>query len=171
MLRKTCRLLVRRSWLRLHLPCTPAVLSVDSPGIWSLLKIRGLSHFDILGPYRCIAPDARALKARTRSKKLFPWRPLGGRIPDHNIGKIVSNSEAAHHNGGHNTIGLKLGTSTCTIGERSRHGVKISAEDISSSEDGSLCYPKSEGDGGSSRSGPPRVCEERTRGLPAGFTE
>lgn len=56
------------SWLRLHLPCTHAVSSVDNPGIWSL--------------YRCIAPNVRAyLKARTRNKKLFPWRPLGVENP------------------------------------------------------------------------------------------
>lgn len=70
------------SWLRLHFPCTRAVLSVDDPGIWSLLKIRGLAHFDIIGPHRCIAPSVRKhLKARTRNKKLFPWRPLGVENP------------------------------------------------------------------------------------------
>lgn len=63
------------SWLRLHLPCTHVVSSVDDPGVWSLLKIRGLSHFDI-------APNVRAyLKARTRNKKLFPWRLLGVENP------------------------------------------------------------------------------------------
>lgn len=42
----------------------------------------GLSHFDILGPHRCIVPNVRTyLKARTCSKKLFPWRPLGVENP------------------------------------------------------------------------------------------
>jgi hypothetical protein len=66
------------TWLRLQLPYTHAVVSVDDPGIWSLLKIRNVARFDIVGRYSCIAPDVRRyLKARTSSKKLFPWRPLG----------------------------------------------------------------------------------------------
>jgi hypothetical protein len=70
------------SWLRLHLPHGRAVVSVDDPGIWSLLKIRALARLDILGPRGCIAPDVRAhLKSRTRKKNLFPWRPLGVENP------------------------------------------------------------------------------------------
>jgi hypothetical protein len=70
------------SWLRLHLPGTYAVTSVDDPGMWSLLKIRKLARFDIIGNYRCISSDARDyLKARSRNKKLFPWRPLGVENP------------------------------------------------------------------------------------------
>jgi hypothetical protein len=47
-----------------------------------LLKIRGLAHFTILGPYGCIVPHVRkCLKARTQQKKLFPWRPLGSENP------------------------------------------------------------------------------------------
>jgi hypothetical protein len=70
------------SWLRLHLPYTHAVSSVDDLGIWSLLKIRNLARFDILGPHRCIAPKVREyLKGMTRNKRLFPWRPLGVENP------------------------------------------------------------------------------------------
>lgn len=70
--------MMRISWLRLCLPCSPAISSVDDPGLWSLLKIRNLPHLTILGPHGCIASDVRkCLKARTHKKKLFPWRPLG----------------------------------------------------------------------------------------------
>lgn len=73
------------SWLQLDLPYPDAVSSVDDPGIWSLLKIRGLPHLTISGPRRCIAPTVRAwLKARTRRKKLFPWQPLGVENPGPN---------------------------------------------------------------------------------------
>ena len=66
----------------LYFPCSYAVVSVDDPGIWSLLKIRNLAHFDTVGYYRRITPDVRGhLKARTRNKKLFPWRPLGVENP------------------------------------------------------------------------------------------
>lgn len=69
---------MRISWLRLCLPSSPAILSVDDPGLWSLSKIRNLPHLTILGPRGCIAPEVRkCLKARTHMKKLFPWRPLG----------------------------------------------------------------------------------------------
>jgi hypothetical protein len=77
--------LMQVSWLQLCLPCWGAVSSVDDPGIWSLLKIRGLPHLTISGPRRCIAPTVRAwLKARTRRKKLFPWQPLGVENPGPN---------------------------------------------------------------------------------------
>ncbi|PSS18330.1 hypothetical protein M430DRAFT_237893 [Amorphotheca resinae ATCC 22711] len=70
------------SWLRIHLRCTKAILSVDDPGIWSLLKIRGLPRLEVVGPRRCISPLVRKyLKARTRSQRLFPWRPLGVENP------------------------------------------------------------------------------------------
>lgn len=69
---------MRISWLRLCLPSSPAISSVDDPGLWSLLKIRNLPHLTILGPHGCIASEVRkCLKARTHMKKLFPWRPLG----------------------------------------------------------------------------------------------
>ena len=60
----------------------PALLTCDifrdDPGIWSLLKIRNLPHLTILGPRGCIAPEVRKhLKARTHTRNLFPWRPLG----------------------------------------------------------------------------------------------
>lgn len=66
-------------WLQFRLRHRRAVLSVDDPGIWSLLKIRGLARLDIRGPHGCIASKVRAhLKSRTHSKKnLFPWHPLG----------------------------------------------------------------------------------------------
>ncbi len=66
------------SWLRLCLLSSPAISSVDDPGVWSLLKIRNLPHLTIRGPHGCIAPTVRKhLKARKHMKKLFPWRPLG----------------------------------------------------------------------------------------------
>ncbi|KAH6712127.1 hypothetical protein BKA61DRAFT_691780 [Leptodontidium sp. MPI-SDFR-AT-0119] len=69
---------MRISWLRICLPSSPLISSVDDPRIWSLLKIRNLPHLTILGPRGCIAPEVRKhLKARTQTKKLFPWRPLG----------------------------------------------------------------------------------------------
>jgi hypothetical protein len=38
---------------------------------WSLLKIRNLARFDILGPHRCIAPNVREyLKGRAQQKTL-----------------------------------------------------------------------------------------------------
>jgi hypothetical protein len=70
--------LMQISWLRLHLPYSQTISSVDDPGVWSLLKIRNLQHLTILGPRGCIASDVRkCLKAQTHKKKLFPWRPLG----------------------------------------------------------------------------------------------
>ena len=70
--------LLQLSWLRLCLPYSQTITSVDEPGVWSLLKIRNLRHLTILGPHGCIASDVRrCLKARTHKKKLFPWRPLG----------------------------------------------------------------------------------------------
>ena len=70
--------LMRISWLRLCLPYSQAISSVDDPGVWSLLKIRNLQHLTILGPHGCIASNVRKrLRAQTRKKKLFPWRPLG----------------------------------------------------------------------------------------------
>lgn len=69
---------MRISWLRICLPSSPAISSVDDPGIWSLLKIRNLPHLTILGPRGCIAPEVRKhLKTRTHTKKLFPWRTVG----------------------------------------------------------------------------------------------
>ena len=69
---------MRISWLRVCLPSSAAISSVDDPGLWSLLKIRNLPHLTIRGPHSCIAPEVRKhLKARTHTKKLFPWRPLG----------------------------------------------------------------------------------------------
>ncbi|KAJ8058228.1 hypothetical protein OCU04_012424 [Sclerotinia nivalis] len=69
---------MRISWLRLCLPSSPAISSVDDPGLWSLLKIRNLPHLKIRGPHGSIAPEVpKHLKARTHMKKLFPWRPLG----------------------------------------------------------------------------------------------
>ncbi|PVH70237.1 hypothetical protein DL98DRAFT_141914 [Cadophora sp. DSE1049] len=64
---------MRISWLRICLPSSPAISSVNDPGIWSLLKIRNLPHLTILGPRGCIALEVRKhLKARTQTKKLFP---------------------------------------------------------------------------------------------------
>ena len=62
-----------------NLPSSPlAISSVDDAGIWSLLKIRNLPHLKIRGPHGCIMPAVRKhLKARTHTKKLFPWRPVG----------------------------------------------------------------------------------------------
>ncbi|KAG4429166.1 hypothetical protein IFR05_015355 [Cadophora sp. M221] len=69
---------MRISWLRICLPSSPAISSVDDRGIWSLLKIRNLPHLTFLGPRGCIRPEVRKhLRARTHTKKLFPWRPLG----------------------------------------------------------------------------------------------
>jgi len=69
---------MRISWLRLCIPCSHAISSVDNQGLWSLLKLRNLPHLTIRGPHGCITPEVRKhLKARTRTKKLFPWRPLG----------------------------------------------------------------------------------------------
>ncbi|CZT53335.1 uncharacterized protein RSE6_14829 [Rhynchosporium secalis] len=69
---------MRISWLRLCIPYSHAILSVNDPGLWSLLKLRNLPRLIIRGPYGCITPEVRKhLKARTRTKKLFPWRPLG----------------------------------------------------------------------------------------------
>ncbi len=77
--------LMQVSWLQLCLPHLYAVSSVDDPGIWSLLKIRGLPYLTISGPRRCITPTVRAwLKAQTRRKKLFPWQPLGVENPGPN---------------------------------------------------------------------------------------
>jgi hypothetical protein len=77
--------LMQVSWLHLCLPCLDAISSVDDPGLWSLLKIRGLTHLTISGPHGCIVPRVRAwLKARTRKKKLFPWQPLGVENPGPN---------------------------------------------------------------------------------------
>lgn len=74
--------LMQAIWLQLHLPSQDAVSSIDDPGIWSLLKIRGLDRLTISGPHHCIASQVRAaLKARTRKKNLFPWRPLGMENP------------------------------------------------------------------------------------------
>jgi hypothetical protein len=42
--------LMRVSWLHLCLPSLDSISSVDNPGIWSLLKIRGLAHLTISGP-------------------------------------------------------------------------------------------------------------------------
>jgi hypothetical protein len=68
--------------LRIFFRHAEAISSVDDPGIWSLLKIRALPHLDLVGPRRCVSPRVRAfLKARTRSKNLFPWRPLGVENP------------------------------------------------------------------------------------------
>ncbi|CZT10240.1 uncharacterized protein RAG0_14773 [Rhynchosporium agropyri] len=69
---------MRISWLRLCIPYPRSISSIDDPGLWSLLKLRNLPHLIIRGPYGCITPEVRKhLKARTRTKKLFPWRPLG----------------------------------------------------------------------------------------------
>ena len=69
---------MRISWLRLCIPCSHAISSVDNQGLWSLLKLRNLPHLTIRGPHGCITSEVRKhLKARTRTKKLFPWRPLG----------------------------------------------------------------------------------------------
>ena len=77
--------LMQVSWLQLCLPCREAITSIEDPGMWSLLKIRGLPHLTISGPHRCIAPRIRAwLKARTHKKKLFPWQPLGVENPGPN---------------------------------------------------------------------------------------
>lgn len=77
--------LMRVSWLQLCLHGLHAISSVDDPGIWSLLKVRGLAHLTILGPRRCIVPKVRTwLKARTHKKKLFPWGALGVESPGPN---------------------------------------------------------------------------------------
>jgi hypothetical protein len=74
--------LMRVYWLQLCFPYVHTVSSVDDPGIWSLLKIRGLAHLTILGPRGCLAPKVRAsLKSQTHKKALFPWRPLGVENP------------------------------------------------------------------------------------------
>ncbi|KFY26165.1 hypothetical protein V491_01433 [Pseudogymnoascus sp. VKM F-3775] len=77
--------LMRISELQLCLLDFNAISSVDDPGIWSLLKVRGLARLTILGPRRCIAPEVRKwLKARTHRKKLFPWVALGVENPGPN---------------------------------------------------------------------------------------
>jgi hypothetical protein len=64
--------------LRIYVFGTEAITSVDDPGIWSLLKIRGLVHLELVSDRGGISPPVRAcLKRRTRRKKLFPWRPVG----------------------------------------------------------------------------------------------
>ena len=69
---------MRISWLRLCIPYSHAISSVNDPGLWSLFKLRNLPHLTIRGPHGCITPGVRKyLKARTHTKKLFPWRPLG----------------------------------------------------------------------------------------------
>ncbi|KAH7363942.1 hypothetical protein BKA65DRAFT_489972 [Rhexocercosporidium sp. MPI-PUGE-AT-0058] len=69
---------MRISWLRLCIPYSHAISSVNDPGLWSLLKLRNLPRLIIRGPHGCITPEVRKhLKARTHTKKLFPWRPLG----------------------------------------------------------------------------------------------
>ncbi|KAH7330026.1 hypothetical protein BKA65DRAFT_508261 [Rhexocercosporidium sp. MPI-PUGE-AT-0058] len=69
---------MRISWLRLCIPYSHAISSVNDPGLWSLLKLHNLPRLIIRGPHGCITPDVRKhLKARTHTKKLFPWRPLG----------------------------------------------------------------------------------------------
>lgn len=73
------------SWLQLCVPRWEGISSIGDPGIWSLLKIRGLPHLTISGPQCCIAPKVRAwLRARTHKKKLFPWQPLGVENPGPN---------------------------------------------------------------------------------------
>lgn len=77
--------LLHQSWgdmsierLRIHFYGAEAIRSVDDPGIWSLLKIRGLAHLELISERRAISRQVRShLTARTRCKKLFPWRPLG----------------------------------------------------------------------------------------------
>ncbi|KFY68161.1 hypothetical protein V496_01253 [Pseudogymnoascus sp. VKM F-4515 (FW-2607)] len=74
--------LMQISELQLCLLGFNAISSVDDPGIWSLLKIRGLAHLTILGPHRCIVPEVRKwLKARTHRRKLLPWVALGVENP------------------------------------------------------------------------------------------
>lgn len=69
-------------WLQLRLPSYRAISSVDDPGIWNILKIRGLAHLAITGPRGCIEPQVRKyLKARTHKKKFVPWRPLSVENP------------------------------------------------------------------------------------------
>jgi hypothetical protein len=69
-------------WLRIHLNRTKAIWSIDNPGIWSLLKLRDLPHLDITSPRLYVSPQVRKyLKAQTRSKRLFLWRPLGVENP------------------------------------------------------------------------------------------
>ncbi len=69
---------MRISWLRLCIPFSRAISSVDDPGLWSLFKLRNLPHLTIRGPHGCIAPEVRKyLMARTHKKKLFPWSSLG----------------------------------------------------------------------------------------------
>ena len=69
---------MRISWLRLCIPYSHAISSVDDPGLWSLFKLRNLPHLTIRGPHGCITPEVRKhLKARTHTKKLFPWCTVG----------------------------------------------------------------------------------------------
>lgn len=76
---------MRISEIQLCLLDFNAISSVDDPGIWSLLKVRGLAHLTILGPHRCIVPEVRKwLKARTHRRKLFPWVALGVENPGPN---------------------------------------------------------------------------------------
>ncbi|KFY99001.1 hypothetical protein V500_01494 [Pseudogymnoascus sp. VKM F-4518 (FW-2643)] len=77
--------IMRVSELQLCLLCFGAISSVDDPGIWSLLKVRGLAYLTILGLRRCIVPEVRKwLKARTHRRKLFPWAALGVENPGPN---------------------------------------------------------------------------------------
>ncbi|KAH6675960.1 hypothetical protein B0J14DRAFT_587719, partial [Halenospora varia] len=74
--------LMQISWLRLCLPYSHAISSVDDPGVWSLSKIHNLPHLTVLGPYGCIAPQVRKLlKACTRRKKFLSRRLLGVENP------------------------------------------------------------------------------------------
>jgi hypothetical protein len=68
--------------LQIHLPFRHTITSINDPGMWSLLKIRGLNKLSILGPHRCIDPQVRTwLKLWTHKKELFQWCPLGVESP------------------------------------------------------------------------------------------
>ncbi|KAF4628350.1 hypothetical protein G7Y89_g9801 [Cudoniella acicularis] len=111
--------LMQVSWLRLCLPCSGAVSSVDDPGIWSLLKIRGLPHLTISGPHLCVAPKVRVwLKSRTRKRNSSHGGRLAWRIRGHTTGLLSSTTETTGYLGSSNTNGLTLGIDTSKIKRR-----------------------------------------------------
>ncbi|KAG9228960.1 hypothetical protein BJ875DRAFT_476148 [Amylocarpus encephaloides] len=137
--------LMQINWLRLCLPYTRTISSIDDPGLWSLLKIRNLPHLTITGPRGCIPSHVRRLlKAQTHKKKLFPWRPLGLENPG---GSFWANNikDQGRMDWEEQYIGLTPGTSIYTTGRLSLQGVKSSDEHITSGEDGGRCYRNGRG--------------------------
>ena len=78
--------LMRISELQLCLLDFNAISSVDDPGIWSLLKVRGLAHLTILGPRRASYLKSENCSRRGHIEKNFShgshsaWRIRGQTI-------------------------------------------------------------------------------------------